>query len=154
MNAILAKIHVVPNYDIGESFYENLPLPKIGDQPPLIYTMNDVIDELLEKKIAIKNEDGSVAVIFPEETKIPSIIIQKKNGTNLYLTADICAIKYRLSNGWNPIKIIYAVDLRQQMHFRQCFEICSMAGWLNNIEIYHAGNGHIALPDGAMSTRK
>ena len=29
MNAVLAKIHVTPDYDIGESFYEDLPLPKI-----------------------------------------------------------------------------------------------------------------------------
>ncbi|MDD2693999.1 MAG: arginine--tRNA ligase [Candidatus Gracilibacteria bacterium] len=154
MNAILALIHVVPDYDIGESFYENLPLPKIGNQPALQYTMNDIIEELLEKKIATKNEDGSVAVIFPEETKLPSTVIQKKNGTNLYITADICAIKYRLTNGWNPAKIIYSVDLRQQLHFKQCFEICRMAGWIDGVELFHAGNGHISLPDGAMSTRK
>jgi arginyl-tRNA synthetase len=154
MNHILATIHVIPDYDIGESFYENLPLPKIGNQPQLKFTMNDIIRELLEKKIAVKNEDGSVAVIFPEETKLPSVVIQKKDGTNLYLTADICAIKYRLTNWWNPTKIIYAVDLRQQMHFKQCFEICRMAGWTDNIILFHAGNGHISLPDGAMSTRK
>ena len=154
MNALLAKIHVIPNYDIGESFYEDLPLPKLGDQPALEYTMNDVIWELLEKKIATKNEDGSVAVIFPEETKLPSVVIQKKDGTNLYLTADICAIKYRITNGWNPIKIIYSIDLRQQLHMKQCIEICRMAGWTDDIELFHAGNGHIELPDGAMSTRK
>jgi arginyl-tRNA synthetase len=127
MNKILAKIYVIPDYDIGESFYEKLPLPKIGNQPELQFTMNDVIAELLEKKIAIKNEDGSVAVIFPEDTKLPSVVIQKKDGTNLYLTADICTIKYRLTNGWNPKKIIYSIDLRQQMHMKQCFEICRMA---------------------------
>ena len=154
MNTILALIHVVPDYDIGESFYENLPLPKIGNQPTLQYTMNDIIKELLEKKIAIKNEDGSVAVVFPEESKLPSTVIQKKNGTNLYITADICAIKYRLTNGWNPKKIIYSVDLRQQLHFKQCFEICRIAGWIHEVELFHAGNGHISLPDGAMSTRK
>ncbi len=154
MNYILGLIHVIPDYDIGESFYENLPLPKLWNQPELQYTMNDIITELLEKKIATKNEDGSVAVTFPEETKLPSVVIQKKNGTNLYLTADICAIKYRLTNWWNPSKIIYSVDLRQQMHFKQCFEICRMAGWVDHIELFHAGNGHISLPDGAMSTRK
>ncbi len=154
MNATLETIHVKPDYDIGESFYENLPLPKLWDQPTLIYTMNDIVKELLEKNIAIKNEDGSVAVIFPEEKKLPSVVIQKKDGTNLYLTADICAIKYRLTNGWNPSKIVYCVDMRQQMHFKQCFEVCRMAGWLENIELHHAGNGHISLPDGAMSTRK
>ncbi len=154
MNAILATIHVIPDYDIGESFYENLPLPKIGKQPELLYDMNTIVDELLEKKIAVRNEDGSVAVIFGEETKLPSVVIQKKNGTNLYLTADICAIKYRLTNGWNPRKIIYSVDLRQQLHFRQCFEVCRRAGWIDDVELFHAWNGHIALPDGAMSTRK
>jgi arginyl-tRNA synthetase len=29
-----------------------------------------------------------------------------------------------------------------------------MAGWIDNVELFHAGNGHISLPDGAMSTRK
>lgn len=154
MNAILATIHVIPDFDIGESFYEDLPLPKIWNQPPLTYTMNDVITELLEKKIAVKNEDGSVAVTFAEEKKIPSVVIQKKDGTNLYLTADICAIKYRLTNGWNPTKIVYSIDLRQQMHMKQCFEICRMAWWLENVEVFHAWNGHIGLPDWAMSTRK
>ena len=43
MNTLLAKMHVIPDYDIGESFYEDLPLPKLGDQPALEYTMNDVI---------------------------------------------------------------------------------------------------------------
>ena len=138
MNAILATIHVIPDYDIGESFYENLPLPKIGKQPELLYDMNTIVDELLEKKIAVRNEDGSVAVIFEEEAKLPSVVIQKKNGTNLYLTADICAIKYRLTNGWNPRKIIYSVDLRQQLHFRQCFEVCRRAGWIDDVELFHA----------------
>jgi arginyl-tRNA synthetase len=135
--------HVHPDYDIGESFYEDLPLPKLGTQPPLAYTMNDIVRELLEKNIATKNADGSVAVVFPEDMKLPSVVIQKQNGTNLYLTADICAIRYRLTNGWNPSKMIYCVDLRQQMHFRQCFAICSMAGWTEHIDLVHAGNGHI-----------
>jgi arginyl-tRNA synthetase len=29
-----------------------------------------------------------------------------------------------------------------------------MAGWTDNVVLFHAGNGHISLPDGAMSTRK
>ena len=102
--------------------------------------MNDVIGELLEKKIAVKNDDGSVAVLFGEEKKLPSVIIQQKDGANLYIPADICALQYRITNGWNPSKIIYAVDLRQQMHFKQCFEICRMAGWVENVELFHAGN--------------
>jgi len=118
--------------------------------------MKDIVRELIEKKVATQNEDGSVGVVFPEETKIPSCILQKKDGTGLYLTSDLAAIKYRLTNGWNPSKIIYSVDSRQQLHLRQAFAIARMA-WpelLGNTELFHAFNGFIKLKEGAMSTRK
>ena len=89
--------------------------------------MKDIVAELIKNKIAIQNEDGSVGVTFPEETKIPSCILQKKDGTGLYLTSDLAAIKYRLTNGWNPSKIIYSVDVRQQLHLKQAFTIAKMA---------------------------
>jgi arginyl-tRNA synthetase len=31
---------------------------------------------------------------------------------------------------WNPTKIIYFVDVRQQLHFQQAFEIARLAGWI------------------------
>jgi arginyl-tRNA synthetase len=31
---------------------------------------------------------------------------------------------------WNPIKIIYFVDVRQSLHFQQAFEVAKRAGWL------------------------
>ena len=77
--------------------------------------------------MAIQNEDGSVGVVFPEETKMPSCVLQKKDGTGLYLTSDLAAIKYRLTNGWNPSKIIYSVDVRQQLHLKQAFWIAKQA---------------------------
>jgi len=89
--------------------------------------MKDIVSELIKNKVATQNEDGSVGVAFPEETKLPSCILQKKDGTGLYLTSDLAAIKYRLTNGWNPSKIIYSVDVRQQLHLRQAFAIAKMA---------------------------
>lgn len=118
--------------------------------------MKDIVRELIEKGVATQNEDGSVGVIFPEETKIPSCVLQKKDGTGLYLTSDLAAIKYRLTNGWNPSKIIYCVDSRQQLHLKQAFTIARMA-WpelLKDVELFHAFNGFIKLKEGAMSTRK
>ncbi|MBT3726826.1 arginine--tRNA ligase [bacterium] len=38
-------------------------------------------------------------------------------------------MKYRVKN-WSPNKIIYFVDVRQQLHLRQAFEIAKNAGWL------------------------
>lgn len=153
---ILELMHIHQDYDIGESFYEGLDLPKMGNQPDLQFDMNSIVEELLEKGIATKNEDGSVGVIFPEETKMPSTILRKKDGTNLYLTSDLATIKYRLTNGWNPTKILYFVDVRQSLHLRQVFWTAKKA-WpemTENVEFFHAANGAIVLPEGAMSTRK
>lgn len=62
---------------------------------------------------------------------MPSCILQKKDGTGLYLTSDLAAIKYRLTNGWNPSKIVYSVDVRQQLHLKQAFWI-ARAAWGQN----------------------
>ncbi len=150
-------LNVHATYNIGESFYEwlGLPRPNGENYPDLEYTMKDIVAELVKKWIATQNEDGSVGVVFPEESKLPSCILQKKDGTGLYLTSDLAAIKYRLTNGWNPSKIIYSVDVRQQLHLKQAFTIAKMA-WpelTEWVEIFHAFNGFIKLKEGAMSTR-
>lgn len=153
---ILELMHIHQDCDVGESFYEWIDLPVIGDVPKLQFDMNSVVEELIEKGIATQNDDGSVGVIFDESTKMPSTILRKKDGTNLYLTSDLAAIKYRLTNGWNPSKILYFVDVRQSLHLRQAFWIAQKA-WpelTQNVEFVHAANGAIVLPEGAMSTRK
>ncbi len=155
----LQLLNVEATYNIGESFYEGLDLPRPNEEnyPNLQYTMKDIVKELIDKWIATQNDDGSVGVIFPDETKMPSCILQKKDGTGLYLTSDLAAIKYRLTNGWNPSKIIYCIDVRQQLHLRQAFWIAKQAWgeefWANNVEFFHAFNGFIKLKEGAMSTR-
>ncbi|RAL55797.1 arginine--tRNA ligase [Candidatus Gracilibacteria bacterium GN02-872] len=149
----LKNLNVEPDYNIGESFYEGLGLPKLEDYPDLKYSMKDIVSELVEKKVATKNSDNSVGVEFAENLKIPSCVLAKRDGSHGYLASDLAAIKYRIQN-WNPYKIIYFVDVRQSLHFRQAFEIAKNAGWLGQIQLIHAPNGFISLKEGAMSTRK
>lgn len=172
MQTQLDRLHVRPDFDIWESFYEWIWLPKMWNYPDLKYNMKDIVKELIEKGIATKNEDGSVWVIFPDELKIPSCILQKRDWTHWYLASDLAAVKYRMQN-WNPEKIVYFVDVRQQLHLNQVFEISKMAWWLNKIEnwelkienwckneyiketeLFHAYNWFISWKEGAFSTRK
>jgi len=154
MNILLSRLKVYPLYNIWESFYEWLWLAKMEDYPDLKYPMHQIVEELIDKKIATKNDDGSVWVVFSEESKLPSCILQKRDGTHGYLASDLASIKYRMDN-WNPKKILYFVDVRQKLHFEQAFEIARLASWLNaDTEITHAHNWFISLKDGAMSTRK
>jgi len=153
MQKQLDRLHVKADYNIWESFYEWLNLQISKNYHDLIWNMKDIINELLEKKIATKNEDESIWVIFEEELNIPSTILQKKNLTTWYLASDLAALKYRIYY-WNPDKIIYFVDIRQSLHLKQVFTIAKLAWWIKNTELIHAKNGFVKLEDGAMSTRK
>jgi arginyl-tRNA synthetase len=153
MQVQLNRLHIKPDYNIWESFYEWLWLPKMEDFPDLKDNMKSIVKELIKKWIATKNDDNSVWVVFDEELKIPSCILQKRDWTHGYLASDLAAIKYRIQN-WNPEKIVYFVDSRQQLHLRQAFLIANLAGWIKNTELFHAFNWFISLKDWAMSTRK
>jgi len=116
--------------------------------------MQQVVAEMVAKKVVEKNEDGSIGAVFPAEAKLSSCVVQKRDGTNLYLTSDLATIKYRYEN-WKPSKILYCVDARQQLHFQQCFWLAKHTwGELDSVELSHVANGSIRLKEGAMSTRK
>ncbi len=152
MNIQLARISVHPDYNIGESFYEGLGLAKMEDYPDLKWDMHTIVEGLIDVKIATKNDDNSVGVIFTDESKIPSCILQKRDGTHGYLASDLACVKYRMDN-WKPEKIVYFIDARQQLHMQQVFEVSRQANWVWDTQLIHAYNGFISLKDGAMSTR-
>ncbi len=172
MNIQLERFNIKSTYNIWESFYEGLWLPKMENYPDLTYDMKSIVQELVKMWIATKNDDGSVWVVFPEDTKIPSCILQKRDWTHGYLASDLACVKYRMQN-WNPEKILYFIDARQQLHLKQVFTISKMAGWVeqnppavgipldkgdlkegDSCELFHAYNWFISLKDWAMSTRK
>ncbi len=161
-NKLIARVHVHCDVAVGESFFAGLSLPKIGTHPDLVYSMQSVIEELVELGIASCNEDGSIGVVFSDEAKIPSCILAKRDGATGYLASDLACMKYRMTNGWNPTKIIICTDVRQELHFKQLFWITDtwleLSDWGKSLttppEFIHAKNGFIKLKDGAMSTRK
>lgn len=120
----------------GESFYHNL--------------MPGVVQELVDKKIAVEDE-GAKVVFFDESEKLHPCIIQKKDGAFLYATSDIATIKFKKEN-YNINKLIYVTDERQQDHFRQFFKITEMMGW--NVDKVHIWFGIMRFADGVFSTRK
>lgn len=152
MNKVLARLGVYPDFNVWESFYEWLGLPKMENYPDLKDDMHSIVEELIQKDIATKNEDNSVGVVFDEALNISSCILQKRDGTHGYLASDLACIKYRMQN-WSPEKIIYFVDVRQKLHFIQAFEIAKNAGWLDETQLIHAHNWFISGKEGAFSSR-
>ena len=106
-----------------------------------------VIKEALHYQIA--QLDGHVAVVkdlLDEQGKaLPTLLLNRSDGSSLYITRDIAAIKYR-EELYQPTKIIYVVKQAQELHFRQAFTISKTLGY-TKADLAHVACGMILGPE-------
>jgi arginyl-tRNA synthetase len=128
LEVIYQRLGVQFDYTLGESFY-NDALP-------------GVVADLQEKGIA-RESKGAVA-IFSDHTLPPKddpflvsdqgefrdnpLLVRKSDGGYNYATTDLATIRYRRDH-FQAGRVIYVVDGRQQMHFRQLFEAARRWGY-------------------------
>lgn len=112
----------------GESFY----------QPMLA----DIVRDLRQRGIAEESK-GAIVVFFGD--KESPALIQKRDGAFTYTTTDLATIRYRLQQ-WNPNAILYVVDFRQGLHFKQLFDIVRRWGY-GEVELDHVSFGSVLGPD-------
>ena len=121
-NKIYSRLDIDFNVTLGESFYHNQLAP--------------LVEDLLAKGIA-EISDGAVCIFSNNELEakddpllvsrdgewipVPCMVRKKDGGFN-YATTDIATIDYRV-NELKSDKILYVVDDRQSLHFRQLFEV-------------------------------
>ena len=122
---------------LGESFYEE-KLP-------------GVIKEVLEKKVAKKDPDGSVVVDLEDEN-LGKALIQKKDGATLYMTRDIATYEYRIER-FHPDKILYVIGRDQGLYLKQLFRIVERLGY-KGVEVHHIDFGLLRLEGKRMATRE
>ncbi len=121
---------------LGESFYNPM--------------LADVVADLRTKGIA-RPSDGAVCVFYDDDTNTGKelaerpFLIQKSDGAFLYATTDLATIKYRLET-FQPDRIVYVTDGRQQLHFRQLFAAARRWGYTTDLE--HVWFGTILGEDG------
>ena len=114
----------------------------------------DKIYELLEKANVLKESEGA-QIVDLEEKGLGACIIKKANGSSIYATRDLAAIKYRAEN-YDFDKCLYVVAYEQALHFKQLFEV---AKYLEIPEksikgLEHVQYGMVHLKTGKMSTRE
>ena len=109
--------------------------------------------EFLEEKNVLKESQGA-KVVDLEEYGLGTALIQKSNGTSLYITRDILTFLYRI-NTYDFDKLLYVVASEQNLHFKQLFKIMELAGvdkkYIDGAK--HVPYGMVSLPTGKMSTR-
>lgn len=89
----------------------------------------EMVKRLKEEGFAYISE-GALVVDVKEASdhkEIPPCIIVKSDGATLYSTTDLATIVERMQL-YKPCEIIYIVDKRQEMHFKQVFRCAKKTG--------------------------
>lgn len=113
----------------------------------------EYIDEMIEDfkaKGLVHESQGALVADVKEDTdtkEIPPCIIKKSDGATLYATTDLATILMRVRD-YNPDKIIYVVDNRQEMHFTQVFRVAKKANFSEKAEYIFHGFGTMNGKDG------
>lgn len=137
LEKVFVRLGVHFDHTMGESFYL-----KMADE---------ILEDGKKRGLFIEGEGGSL--IFNMGEGATPALIQKSDGTTLYLTRDIATVKYRVET-WHPSAILYVVDHAQSLHFKQDFTISKALGYAEGSELEHVSFGRMSFADGAMSTRK
>jgi arginyl-tRNA synthetase len=103
----------------------------------------DVVKSLLECGIAQESE-GAVAVFFGEDQS--PALVRKRDGAFTYTTSDLATIKYRVDQ-WKPDAVLYVVDFRQGLHFKNLFAVARQWGY-DKVALEHVSFGSVLGADG------
>ncbi|ASV75594.1 Arginyl-tRNA synthetase [Thermogutta terrifontis] len=129
MNRIYRRLGIRFDYTLGESFYHD--------------RLGPLVEELVQKGLARESE-GAICIFFPDIDT--PMIIRKQDGAFLYATTDLATLRYRMET-WNPDAILYVVDFRQSLHFRQLFAAARMMGY-DRVKLVHVSFGTVLGEDG------
>ncbi len=95
--------------------------------------------------------DGALVVDVKEETdtkEIPPCMILKSDGASLYNTTDLATIQLRMEE-YQPDKMIYLTDKRQDLYFEQVFRCAKKTKLVKpETELLHIGFGTMNGKDG------
>ena len=130
-----AKLGVKFDTYRGESFYNDM--------------MPGVVEQL--KKVGLAEPSEGALVVKFEAEKLPVAIVQKSDGGFNYTTSDIACVESRVKD-YDPERIIYVTDDRQQLHFKQFFIICEKLGY--TVKLVHVPFGLMSYGGKAISTRE
>jgi len=110
------------------------------------------VEEGLEKGIFVKDADQSVWIDLSAEG-LDRKIVQRKDGTSVYITQDIGLAQDK----YNEYKIdqsIYVIGDEQNYHMKVLKLIAEKLGLPNAENIYHLSYGMVELPSGKMKSRE
>ncbi len=118
-----------------------------SDADPLI---PDMVADLKARGLAVPSEGAWVVPVAEEGDKkeVPPMILVKSDGSAIYATTDLATMVQR-QRDWNPDKLLYVTDKRQNLHFEQVFRAAKKSGITPEATaLEHVGHGTMNGKDG------
>lgn len=109
--------------------------------------MNEALEKL--KSCNLLSDSEGAKILDLEKYKLGKTVVQKKDGTTLYLTRDLGAAKER-HDKYQFDKMIYVVASQQDLHLKQLFKSMELMGHEFASKLEHVNFGLVM----GMSTRK
>lgn len=111
-----------------------------------------MVEEGLKKGVFYKKEDGSVWIDLTKDG-LDEKIVQRKDGTAVYITQDIGLVELKQKEFGAELSI-YVVGNEQDYHFKVLKLIAQKLEIEGADGIHHLSYGMVELPSGRMKTRE
>ncbi len=131
------KANVDASMIAGESTYAEELAPLVAD---------------LESRGVAEPSEGALVIRLEEFGVAEPLLVRKTDGGFLYATTDLAAVRRRVG-ALGAERVVYAVDARQSLHFRQVFAGSIKAGYArtargDDAALEHAAFGTVLGDDG------
>ncbi|MEJ8816306.1 arginine--tRNA ligase [Lacibacter sp. H407] len=110
------------------------------------------VQEGLEKNVFVQKEDGSVWIDLTADG-LDEKIVQRKDGTSVYITQDIGLAQQKYDE-YRIDQSIYVIGDEQNYHMKVLQLICKKLGLPYADSIHHLSYGMVELPTGKMKSRE
>ena len=141
-------------YDGFEKTYQRIgtDFDKVYYESSTYLLGKKMVEEGLEKEVFIQKSDNSVWIDLTNEG-LDEKIVQRKDGTAVYITQDI-GLAVEKFNDFDCEESIYVVGDEQNYHFKVLKLICEKLSVPAARGIYHLSYGMVELPTGKMKSRE
>lgn len=119
-----------------------------------IYTHGrEIVQQALANAIFVKGNTGQVIAPLSRISPLPDKVVQRSDGTSVYITQDMYLAKLKFDT-YKLDYSIYCVGAEQELYLKQLFTTLQLIDQKYGGRLSHLSYGMVFLPEGKMKSRE
>ena len=111
-----------------------------------------LIQQGLDSGLFFEDDNGAIVAKL-EHHNLPNKVVQRSDGTSIYITNDLALTKHKFEK-FKLDQAIWVVGSEQNLYFQQLFQIFEQLGFKWAKQCKHRTYGMVYLPEGKMKSRE